>query len=426
MLRRRKLRVGGWYVKKPFAHFDLPLTYEAALSRVQDKQFIIERSFWPLIGFVDSKRKFKKEAGTSIVSTKDRPLRYCSHVDGYIHSFYAQQIIPRYEEFLAKHNLSDVVIGYRKGRGTNVDMAKAAFDEINRRISCCAIALDINSFFDSIDHNVLKQNLCEVLGEVRLPLDWFKVYRSMTQYSWVDISDLSERLNFEKDNPPRPICSPEIYRKIVRGDDGKHVSLINRNKEGFGIPQGSPLSAVLSNIYMTRFDLACVKQFATTGVFYRRYSDDILIIGSRETAKEALDFIKIEVAKLGSSMKINDSKTEVSEFERLASGVFECDRPMTYLGLTYDGQRALLRGRTISRYYRRMTYATRQTIRSAKKSGSGKVFLRGIYRDLTHLGRQNFYTYAKKASAILGDDSPVRQLRRHFRILQRKLLSRGR
>jgi RNA-directed DNA polymerase len=191
MLRGRSLRVGGWYVKKPFAHFDLPLNYDAALSKVSDTQFVIERSFWPLIGFVDSKRKFKKEAEIPIIRTKDRPLRYCSHIDGYIHSFYALRIVPKYEDFLSKNGLNDIVIGYRKGQGTNVNMAKAAFDEIDRRNSCCVIALDINSFFDSIDHKVLKQNLCDILGEDRLPPDWFKVYKTMTQYSWVELSDLA-------------------------------------------------------------------------------------------------------------------------------------------------------------------------------------------------------------------------------------------
>jgi RNA-directed DNA polymerase len=233
-------------------------------------------------------------------------------------------------------------------------------------------------------------------------------------------------LDFDEESAPRPICTPEIYRRVIRGDDGKHLSLINRNMNKFGIPQGSPLSAILSNVYMARFDVACARQFSSMEIFYRRYSDDIIIICSREAAKNALDFIKSEIAKLGPSMKINDDKTEISEFERLASGVFECDKPVTYLGLTYDGKRTLLRGRTISRYYRRMTYAARQTLRSAKKSSSGKLFLRGIYRDLTHLGRRNFYTYAKRASLILGDDSAVRQLRRHFKILQRKLRSEGR
>jgi RNA-directed DNA polymerase len=426
MLKRRKHRVDDWYVKKSFAHFDLPLSYDNALAKVQNTQFVIERPFWPMIGFVDSKRKFGKQAGKRFVSKKNRPLRFCSHIDGYIHSFYRKKIIPKYEQFLAENDLSDVVIGYRKGKGTNVDMAKSAFDEINRRSSCSVIALDISSFFESIDHHVLKKNLCKILSEDRLPLDWFKIYKSMTQYSWVELSDLADRLGFLQDNPPRPICSAETYRKVIRGGDGEHTNLVNRRRERFGIPQGSPLSAIFSNIYMAEFDLICARHFATLDVFYRRYSDDIIIIGTREETKNALDFINTEMAKLGPSMKINDDKTEISEFERLALGVFKCDRPITYLGLTYDGMRVTLRGRTLSRYYRRMTYAARQAIRSAKKSDSGKIFLRGIYREFTHLGRQNFYTYARTASAILRDESPLRQLRRHFRILHRKLRSAGR
>lgn len=303
MLAKRKDRIGGWYIKKPFAHFDLPLNYDAALSKVSDPNFIAERAFWPLIGFIDSKRRFRKEAGVAVVSTKDRPLRYCSH---------------------------------------------------------------------------------------------------------------------------RPICSSETYRKVVRGDSGLHTCLVKRNANAFGIPQGSPLSAVFSNVYMATFDLACASYFTSVGAFYRRYSDDIIIICDAEASAAALDFIKTELGKLGPSMSINDSKTEVSRFTRLAPGVFDCDAPVTYLGLTFDGRRALLRSRTISRYYRRMTYASRQTLRSAKKSSSGKVYLRSVYRDLTHLGSQNFYTYAKKASKILDDKSAVRQLRRHFRVLKRKLDNGGR
>lgn len=426
MLAKRKDRIGGWYIKKPFAHFDLPLNYDAALSKVSDPSFIAERAFWPLIGFVDSKRRFRKEAGVAVVSTKDRPLRYCSHIDGYIHSFYANNLISSYENFLAENDLEKFVIGYRRGLGTNIDLAKSAFDEIRRRESCCVIALDINSFFDSIDHIVLKKNLCQILGESRLPLDWFKVYKSMTQFSWVELSDLAERLKFAPDSAPRPICSSETYRKVIRGDDGLHTSLVKRNANAFGIPQGSPLSAVFSNVYMTTFDLACARYFTSVGAFYRRYSDDIIVICDAEASAAALDFIKAELGKLGPSMSINDSKTEVSRFTRLASGVFDCDAPVTYLGLTFDGRRALLRSRTISRYYRRMTYASRQTLRSAKKSSSGKVYLRSLYRDLTHLGSQNFYTYAKKASKILDDRSAVRQLRRHFQILKRKLDNGGR
>ena len=46
--------IDGWYIKK-----------------YSDQQFVIEQSFWPLIGFVDSKRKLKKETIKAVVSTEE-------------------------------------------------------------------------------------------------------------------------------------------------------------------------------------------------------------------------------------------------------------------------------------------------------------------------------------------------------------------
>ena len=125
MLRGRKVREGGWYIKKPFAHFDQPLTFEIALDRVSDPIKVASRSFWPLIGFTDEKRRFRKEAGVAVVDVKKRPLRYCSHHDGYVHSYYALSLTPKYEKLLRDYKISDLVLAYRKGRGTNIDMAKA-------------------------------------------------------------------------------------------------------------------------------------------------------------------------------------------------------------------------------------------------------------------------------------------------------------
>jgi len=156
MLRGRKVREGGWYIKKPFAHFDQPLTFEIALKRVSDPVHVASRSYWPLIGFTDRKRRFRKEDDVGIVDVKERPLRYCSHHDGYVHSYYALNLTREYEKFLRDHKITDVVLAYRKGRGTNIDMAKAAFLEIEHRSESSVIALDIKSFFDSIDHLVLK------------------------------------------------------------------------------------------------------------------------------------------------------------------------------------------------------------------------------------------------------------------------------
>ena len=426
MFKKRVVRTDGWYVKKSFPHFDLPLTFDNAKVLASNPNDVSKHAFWPFIGYIDSKRKFARaKSSAPVISTKDRPLRYCSHHDGYIHSYYAKNLSARYETIVQKSGLADVVVGYRKGLGTNVDLAKSAFDEIERRESSCVIALDITSFFDTIYHKVLKQNLCEILEQAQLPLDWYKIYKSMTKFSWVELSEVASRLGFKEHKAPRPVCSVEDFRHIVRGGDGKYASLVHTNVQDFGIPQGSPLSAIFSNIYMMHFDIACEAEFRSRGDFYRRYSDDIIIICDVDRAAEVIAFVKRQMTDLGPSLKLNDAKTEISIFRRLAPGVFDCDKPITYLGLTYDGKRTLLRSRTLSRYYRRMTYAARQAVRSARNSKSKRLFLRSTYRDLTHLGKTNFYSYAKRASETLGDASAVRQLRRHFSILTRKLRSGG-
>jgi len=49
-----------------------------------------------------------------------------------------------------------------------------------------------------------------------------------------------------------------------------------RLQEYYGIPQGSALSALLSNIYLVDFDEYMFKLGQTIGFIYRRYCDDIL------------------------------------------------------------------------------------------------------------------------------------------------------
>jgi hypothetical protein len=48
------------------------------------------------------------------------------------------------------------------------------------------------------------------------------------------------------------------------------------NNDPFGIPQGTPISAALSNAYMMPLDKRIVEARGSVGGLYRRYSDDIL------------------------------------------------------------------------------------------------------------------------------------------------------
>ncbi len=422
---KKKPRLDGWYVKKSFPHFDQPLEFETAKSRVEDDAWVASRSFWPFLGFEDRKRRFRTINGERVADTKSRPIKYCSHVDGYVFAYYANLLQLAYEKYISGTNFDPCVIGYRRGIGTNIDMAHAAFVEVSRRRKAAAICLDIKSFFDNIDHRLLKRNIERVLGVERLSPAWFAVYRAMTRYAWVDAEQAQKRLEIDASNPPRPLCSASDFRRKVRGDGGEFERLIAVNSDAHGIPQGSPISSVFSNVFMIGFDEAVHAYVTKLGGSYRRYSDDIMIICAPRFQSRVINFVRREIGKLGSEIKLSEDKTEISIFE-LKGKVTRCDRPITYLGFTFDGRRILLRGRTLSRYYRRMSYATRHAASKARDEGGDIVFKRKLYRDFSHLGADNFYSYAKRSARIFDDPTPQLQLRRHFGILHRKLNNRGR
>jgi retron-type reverse transcriptase len=62
-----------------------------------------------------------------------------------------------------------------------------------------------------------------------------------------------------------------------------------------GIPQGTPISAVLANIYMLEFDKVIHNWLSARGGVYRRYSDDMLFICRKEDEKSLLKKLKQEL-----------------------------------------------------------------------------------------------------------------------------------
>lgn len=417
----RQKKEDGWYSRKSFPHLDLPMNFDPAKKLVTEPKSVTSHAFKPFIGYTDRKRRFTPNQSPNH-KYKERDIKYCSHVDGYIHSYYARLLTLEYEKFLNSVPWEKSVTGYRAGLGTNIHLAKNAFNEVKKRDRCVAVAIDVSDFFGSIDHAILLENLKTVLGKSHLPEDWFKVYRSMTRFSWVEGEELIEKLKLDPKDLPRPYCDMKTFRALRDADPG----FIRTNLEDHGIPQGSPISAVMSNVFMIGFDQAIYRYIKSIRGYYRRYSDDIFIVCDPERLDEVISTVQTEISNLGSSMTVSPEKTEISQFTRVSPTEIACDEPISYLGFTYDGVRTSLRSRTLSRYYRRMTYATRGAIRAAEETNSATIFKRKLYRDFTHLGGNNFYSYAKRASKILGDEMPRRQLRRHVPILKRKIRNRGR
>jgi len=118
----------------------------------------------------------------------------------------------------------------------------------------------------------------------------------------------------------------------------KHRSTRNRD-EGKGTPQGSPISPLLSNLYMRRFVLGWKKlgHEKRLGAHTVNYADDFVIC-CRGRAEEALATMRDMMSKL--KLTVNETKTRVSrmpeeKFDFLGYTFGRCYSPKT--GRAYIG-----------------------------------------------------------------------------------------
>jgi len=217
-----------------------------------------------------------------------------------------------------------------------------------------------------------------------------------------------------------------VFRTVIRRNAIGLPNLVFTNSASYGIPQGSQMSAVLSNRYMLDFDSEMKRIAQTTGGFYRRYSDDILWICHPNNASYIEEELKRSLAELGGTTKVNEAKSERSTFRREADGRLACDTPIQYLGFTFDGISTRIRSQTLSKFWRRFVYAARAAKRAANQSTTapGVVYKRKIYRQFTRLGHRNLLTYAKRSEDVMGTGAIRIQMRRHVPRIQKDLGSR--
>ena len=148
-------------------------------------------------------------------------------------------IEPRYEKIFLGNSY-----GYRPGKGATKAIRRVLQECNNKKIKY-VLRLDIDNFFDSIDHEILRNRLIatgtepELVRLIMLCLQMGKVRQ--VSLEWVDTS--------------------------------------------LGTPQGAVLSPILSNLYLHSFDQFAISQ----GVPYIRYADDFLYLtDTKEKAEEIL------------------------------------------------------------------------------------------------------------------------------------------
>lgn len=413
-----------WYKTRGYQHFDTPISKSNALRVVSNPAAIARHGFLPFIKFVQAESRFDREKGEWV--EKARPIMYASHVDSHIYAYYAYLLNKLYESRICSSKFSDSVIAYRKfqDRKCNIHFARDAILEIEQRRNCTAIALDIEKFFDRLDHKILKEAWCELIEKPKLPPDHYAVYKAITRFTYVNRNDLYEEFEIGRSRAKhqRMIgCSPDEFRKRVRGK-----GLIKPNPEiekgnCRGIPQGSPISALLSNIYMFQVDRRIHEIVEEFKSYYLRYSDDILVICPTDYAPGIETKINTIINEI--NLTISKKKREITTFVMDKSGSIKCigTKPLKYLGFTFDGQRVLIRDSSIQRYYRHVRRAKRSVMRAAEaalnKGRSGIPYKRKLFRRYSHLGRRSFPGYVLRASRIMDRDELKKQISKHWKVL---------
>ncbi len=428
-----------WYHSRHYIHFDLPLSEQAATNYVSDPDRIVHHAFYPFITYDLLTPRIKKISGAVkpfIKDPKHRPISYPAHKDGYIFSYYKRKLEDVYEEWLKEHGLGQAVTAFRATGENNVTLAKIAFDFVTRNPGCLIVATDVEKFFDTINHEQLKKTWSRFLGVPRLPDDHYAVYKAITRYSVVQRHmvynlfgiPLSRRLNKAAD--PKRLCTPKQFREKIVRRTGPRTGLVEPNPglgKGMGIPQGSPLSPLLSNMYMADLDLAMHTWMNSLGGAYWRYCDDILVVVPRGHRVPILRRLDQELRSL--ALRRSKRKTQ-----RLNSRQLAC-LPLQYLGFTFDGSRTLVRSSSVHRYHRKLKKAIQaaefRRDKETKASGSEAPLrqqaLYNMYSELPTRGvkikarkaRQkhsgNFTHYMARSAKLLNSPSIERQRRKVLR-----------
>lgn len=405
-----------WFRSRGYLHFDSPVKLRKACQIVKSPLSVTQHAFFPLIKYdIQSLKISIDKDGNVLKKIKTRPISYASHIDSHIYSYYAELLSDLYEKALDKSQLQDSALAFRALGKSNIDFANIAFEKIKAHNDCTAIAMDISGFFDNLDHEILKSMWCKLLQKNSLPNDHFNIYRSLTKSSVVNRDLLYTALKISKNNPKAAglrLCDINTFREKVRG-----LELIKTNSTGRGIPQGTSISALLSNIYMLDFDKKIKDIVKSISGEYYRYCDDMLFIIDSDNTSELMSLVTQSISEL--KIEINDKKTEIRIFHTYR-GVQKCDKPLQYLGFIYDGERKLIRSAALARFSGRMKAGVRLAKKTHQKAnlieekdGVAKtpLFKKKIYERYSHLSKRNFITYGHKAANIMGSNAIRKQLK---------------
>lgn len=192
-------------------------------------------------------------------SGKLRPLGIPTVVDRVIQQAIAQRLVPIYENVF-----SDYSYGFRPNRDCHTAIGKV-LEYLNQGFEW-VIDLDIEKYFDTVNHDKL-------------------------------ISILREQVNDSH--------TVHLIRKFLQAgvmDNGLVSSTT------IGVPQGGPLSPILSNIYLDKLD----KELESRGLHFVRYADDCNIFVRTDVSAERVMKSVTSWLERKLFLKVSATKTKIT------------------------------------------------------------------------------------------------------------------
>ena len=447
-----------WFRPRGYAHFTKKIKYQQVSSvtnYVKNAIRVAKHRFYPLVHLQLAEKKYKKIvlAGTKStkrsMTVKRRQIFYCSHLDAQIYSYYAREVLgPRYEAKLKESPILDnAVIGYRRisvvGEDrckSNIDFSNEIFEYIGAtQGEVVVMAFDITSFFDSLDHKLLKKSWCRLLDRINLPEDHYNIYKSLIDFCYVDLHDVLKTIGLKhpKELFQRKISelckSPTEFRELI-----KKRGLLKRNpfrnkkstsSEKMGIPQGTPISAFLANLYLLEYDSEISSYVCERNGLYRRYSDDILVVCPTIYEYE----IETKVMQIENIAKVEIQPTKTQKTKFCGGRLLRGEKPVQYLGFEYDGVQKRLKSSSVSKHYRNLKQTVKFRAIRAKKmkrkdDSNGFIYRKPLYLGYSHLGadpgfnrKRNYLSYVKMASKVMRSTAIRRQLSKSWTILENEI-----
>ena len=419
--------------KKYYAHFDCRTDIRKAAKNVTDPNWVAHHGFYPFIHYEKDCSKYTSKGKKD----KKRDICYAAHIDRCILQFYCHWMNEVYNQRIIEYHIEDVPVAYRSDLGlNNIHLAKQAIDFIKANPKAYVLIGDFTGFFDNLDHAYLKEQWCKLLGVDRLPSDHYTIFKNITRYSVWELDDLLEINDLPKTSSGRKKLN--AMRTVLTTDQfKKYRSHIHKNPNSYGIPQGSPISALLANVYMMEVDQKIKAIVAQHNGKYMRYSDDFIIVLPVEesVANDAIKSVN-QIIHDTPGLELEPKKTQIfrtnlPEIINVGDSFLEhADKSknvINFLGFTFDGKKTTLRPKTVSKYYYRMYRKAHVIAENPGQKGKDHLYERYSERGArSGDGKKgNFFTYVQRAEKIFGDAEEIRRPVKNHMAKIRKALKEG-